>query len=61
MPSARALISVTGSFDLTRQVVLNVQPQYEQAVYYGTMTWEQTMFPLFGVVVPAETDSRKIA
>jgi hypothetical protein len=35
-------------------------PNPNKTVYYGTMTWEEMMFPFFGVVVPRETDPRKI-
>jgi hypothetical protein len=29
-------------------------------VYYGNMSWEEMMFPFFGVVVDKNTDPRKI-
>jgi len=35
-------------------------PNPNKTVYYGTMTWEEMMFPFFGVVVPRDTDPRKI-
>ena len=35
-------------------------PNPNKTVYYGTMTWEEMMFPFFGVVVPKETNPDKI-
>jgi hypothetical protein len=35
-------------------------PNPNRTVYYGTMTWEEMMFPFFGVVVDRSTDPRKI-
>jgi hypothetical protein len=35
-------------------------PNPNKTVYYGTMTWEEMMFPFFGVVVSKDTDPRKI-
>jgi hypothetical protein len=29
-------------------------------VYYGEMTWEEMMFPFFGVVVDKDVDPSKI-
>jgi hypothetical protein len=35
-------------------------PNPNKTVYYGTMTWEEMMFPFFGVVVDKSVDPRKI-
>ena len=35
-------------------------PNPNKTVYYGTMTWEEMMFPFFGVVVDKDADPRKI-
>ena len=35
-------------------------PNPNKTVYYGTMTWEEMMFPFFGVVVDQDADPRKI-
>jgi hypothetical protein len=35
-------------------------PDPNRTVYYGTMTWEEMMFPFFGVVVDRDTDPTKI-
>ena len=32
---------------------------WNKTVYYGTMTWEEMMFPFFGVVVPKGHRSEK--
>ena len=35
-------------------------PNPNKTVYYGTMTWEEMMFPFFGVVVDKDADPRKV-
>jgi hypothetical protein len=35
-------------------------PNPNRTVYYGEMTWEEMMFPFFGVVVDKSADTRKI-
>ena len=35
-------------------------PNPEKTVYYGEMTWEEMMFPFFGVVVEKDADPAKI-
>jgi len=35
-------------------------PNPNRTVYYGNMTWEEMMFPFFGVVVDKDADPRKI-
>ncbi len=35
-------------------------PNPNKTVYYGEMTWEEMMFPFFGVVVDPKADPRKI-
>jgi hypothetical protein len=35
-------------------------PNPNKTVYYGEMTWEEMMFPFFGVVVDKDTDPRKV-
>jgi hypothetical protein len=35
-------------------------PNPNKTVYYGNMTWEEMMFPFFGVVVDKNVDPRKI-
>ena len=35
-------------------------PNPNRTVYYGEMTWEEVMFPFFGVVVDKDTDTRNI-
>jgi hypothetical protein len=35
-------------------------PDPNKTVYYGEMTWEEMMFPFFGVVVDKNTDPKKI-
>jgi hypothetical protein len=35
-------------------------PNPDKTVYYGEMTWEEMMFPFFGVVVDKDADPRKI-
>jgi hypothetical protein len=35
-------------------------PNPNRTVYYGTMTWEEMMFPFFGVVVDKSVDPRKV-
>ncbi len=35
-------------------------PDPNKTVYYGNMTWEEMMFPFFGVVVDKDTDPKKI-
>ena len=35
-------------------------PNPDRTVYYGEMTWEEMMFPFFGVVVDKNTDPKKI-
>ena len=35
-------------------------PNPNRTVYYGSMTWEEMMNPFYSVVVPADTDPKKI-
>ena len=35
-------------------------PNPNKTVYYGTMTWEEMMFPFFGVVVDKNADPEKL-
>ena len=37
-----------------------LNPNPNKTVYYGNMSWEEMMFPFFGVVVDKNTDPRKI-
>jgi hypothetical protein len=54
----KALLHVDAHFDNSANNKFNPNP--DKTVYYGTMTWEEMMFPFFGVVVPKNTDPRKI-
>jgi hypothetical protein len=38
----------------------NFNPDPNKTVYYGEMTWEEMMFPFFGVVVEKDADPKKI-
>ena len=51
-------LHVDAHFDNSANNKFNPNP--DKTVYYGTMTWEEMMFPFFGVVVPKNTDPRKI-
>ena len=51
-------LHVDAHFDNSPNNKFNPNPN--KTVYYGTMTWEEMMFPFFGVVVPKDTDPRKI-
>ncbi len=35
-------------------------PNPSRTVYYGEVTWEEMMFPFFGVVVKRDADPQKI-
>jgi hypothetical protein len=35
-------------------------PDPEQTVYYGDMTWEEMMYPFFSVVVEKGVDPNKV-
>jgi hypothetical protein len=35
-------------------------PNPNKTIYYGNMTWEEMMFPFFGVVVDKSVDPKKI-
>jgi hypothetical protein len=35
-------------------------PNPNKTVYYGEMTWEEMMFPFFGVVIGKDADATKI-
>ena len=51
-------VKVTAHFDNSANNKFNPDPN--QTVYYGDMSWEEMMFPFFGVVVPKDADPRKL-
>ena len=51
-------LHVDAHFDNSPNNKFNPNPN--RTVYYGEMTWEEMMFPFFGVVVEKDADPRKI-
>jgi len=51
-------LHVDAHFDNSPNNKFNPNPN--KTVYYGTMTWEEMMFPFFGVVVERDADPKKI-
>ena len=51
-------LHVEAHFDNSANNKFNPNPN--RTVYYGEMTWEEMMFPFFGVVVDKNADPRKI-
>jgi hypothetical protein len=51
-------LEVTAHFDNSVNNKFNPDPN--QTVYYGDMTWEEMMYPFFSVVVDKNVDPRKI-
>jgi len=51
-------IKVTAHFDNSVNNKFNPDPN--QTVYYGDMTWEEMMFPFFSVTVDKGLDTRKV-
>ncbi len=56
-PKGTKLI-VTAHYDNSAKNKFNPDPN--KTVYYGDMTWEEMMFPLFSVVVDQNVDADKI-
>lgn len=57
MPKGTKL-RVDAHFDNSANNPANPNPN--RTVYYGEMTWEEMMAPLFGVVVDRDADVKKI-
>jgi hypothetical protein len=53
-----AKLHVDAHFDNSANNKFNPNPN--KTVYYGTMTWEEMMFPFFGVVVDRDADPQKL-
>jgi hypothetical protein len=53
-----AKLHIDAHFDNSAGNKFNPNP--DKTVYYGTMTWEEMMFPFFGVVVEKDADPRKL-
>ena len=53
-----AKLRVDAHFDNSVNNKFNPNPN--KTVYYGEMTWEEMMFPFFGVVVDKSVDPSKI-
>jgi hypothetical protein len=51
-------LHVDAHFDNSPNNKFNPNPN--RTVYYGEMTWEEMMFPFFGVVVDKDADPKKI-
>jgi hypothetical protein len=51
-------LHVDAHFDNSANNKFNPNPN--KTVYYGTMTWEEMMFPFFGVVVDRDADPQKL-
>jgi hypothetical protein len=49
---------VTAHFDNSVNNKFNPDPN--QTVYYGDMTWEEMMFPFFSVTVPQEMSGKRV-
>jgi hypothetical protein len=51
-------LHVDAHFDNSPNNKFNPNPN--KTVYYGEMTWEEMMFPFFGVVVDKNVDPKKV-
>jgi len=51
-------LHVDAHFDNSPNNKFNPNPN--KTVYYGEMTWEEMMFPFFGVVVDKNADPKKV-
>ena len=45
---------------LVQTILDRFNPDPNQTVYYGDMTWEEMMGPFFGVLVDKNVDSKKV-
>ena len=57
-PPKGSRLEVTAAFDNSPNNKFNPDPN--QTVYYGDMTWEEMMFPFFSVTVDQSQQTRKV-